>query len=149
MKIKIPLLLIVAGALAFFAIYFGTAQVPTSASETVYTGSSCAATTTVTKNLVIDCSKQASVGVLISQKCSGASVSNMVYTFVRSVDGSTYDTIGTTVTVTGNGTNQKSVLTNLPSYGANYIKLTTYAWDDPATYCTNMSMSYGVKISAP
>ncbi len=158
MKNKIsPLVLAVFTMLAALAIVFsigsfgliGTAQVPTSASENVYTGASCVATTTTTKNLVIDCSKQANVGVVISQKASGASNSNMVYTFKRSVDGSTYDTVGTTVTVVGNGATQVTVLTNLPSWGANYIKLTTYAWDDPATFCTNMSMSYGVKISTP
>ena len=149
MKKKILPIAILASVVAFFVVYFATAQMPTSSSENLFTGGSCAATTTVTKNLVIDCSKQAGVGVQITGKASGASVSNLVFTFTRSVDGSQYDTVGQTVTFVGNGATTKSILTNLPSYGANYIKLTTYAWDDPATYVTNLSVKYAVKISAP
>jgi hypothetical protein len=127
----------------------GSAQIPTSASQALVTGGSCAATTTVTRNLVMDVSKQANVGVQITANCSAASNSNLVFTLTRSVDGSQFDTVGQTVTWVGNGTNTKSILTNIPSYGANYIKLTTYAWDDPATYVTNIAVSYGIKISAP
>jgi hypothetical protein len=126
----------------------GSAQIPTSSWEG-FASASCAATTTVTKNFVIDVSKQANVGVQITANCGAASNSNLVFTFTRSVDGSQYDTVGQSVTFVANGTNTKSILTNLPSSGANYIKLTTYAWDDPATYVTNLSVKYGVKISAP
>src|SRR5438477_5788840 len=144
MKIKLISVAVVVVVIAFFAVYFGTAQMPTSASQDLFTGGSCAATTTVTRNLVIDCSKQAAVGVQITGKASGASVSNLVFTFYRSVDGAQYDTVGQTVTFVGTGATTKSILTNLQSYGANYIKLATYAWDDPATYITNLSISYGI-----
>jgi hypothetical protein len=148
MKFKLPFIVCLVGALAFFTIYFGTAQVPTDGTEG-FTAASCAATTTVTRNFVIDVGKQANVGVQITANASAASVSNLVFTFRRSVDGSQYDTVGQTVTFVGNGTNTKSILTNLPSSGARYIKLTTYAWDDEGTYITNLSVKYAIKISAP
>ncbi len=148
MKFKLPILACVVGLIAFFTIYFVTAQVPTDGVEG-FTAASCAATTTITRNFVIDVGKQAGVGVQITFNASAASISNFTLTFKRSVDGSQYDTVGQTVTVIGNGTNTVSVLTNLPSFGARSIKLTTYAWDDPATYITNLSVKYAVKISAP
>lgn len=148
MKSKLPFIACLVGLLAFFAIYFATAQVPTDGVEG-FSDASCAATTTVTRNFVIDVGKQAGVGIQITAKASAASVSNLVFTFTRSVDGSQYDTVGQTVTWVGNGTSTKSILTNLASQGARYIKLTTYAWDDPATYVTNLSVKYAIKISAP
>ncbi len=134
--------------MAFLAFYFLNAQVPTDGYEG-FSASSCAATTTITRNFVIDVGKQAGVGVQITANASAASVSNLVFTFTRSVDNVQFDTVGQTVTWVGNGTNTKSILTNLPSFGARYIKLTTFAWDDPATYVTNLSVRYAVKISAP
>jgi hypothetical protein len=148
MKKFYPIAILAACITAFFVIYFADAQMPTDGYEG-FSASSCAATTTVTRNFVIDVGKQANVGVQITANASAASVSNLVFTFTRSVNGSQYDTVGQTVTWVGNGTNTKSILTNLPSYGARYIKLTTFAWDDPATYVTNLSVQYGVKISAP
>lgn len=148
MKFKLPIIAGLVGLVAFFTIYFVTAQVPTDGVEG-FSSASCAATTTVTRNFVIDVGKQAGVGVQITANVSAASISNLVFTFYRSVDGSQYDTVGQTVTWIGNGTNTKSIVTNLPSYGARFIKLSTYAWDDPATYVTNLSVKYGVKISAP
>lgn len=147
MKKFYPIAILIAAA-AFLVVYFAQAQVPTDGVEG-FSAASCAATTTVTRNFVIDVGKQANVGVQITANVSAASVSNLVFTFQRSVDGSQYDTVGQTVTWVGNGTNTKSILTNLPSSGARYIKLTTYAWDDPATYVTNLSVKYAVKISAP
>src|SRR5436189_2025758 len=117
---------LIVAALAFLLWPRTEAQIPTSGTEG-FTGASCAATTTVTRNFGIDVSKQANVGVQTTANCSAASNSNLVFTFTRSVDGSQYDTVGTTVTWVGNGTNTKSILTNLPSWGANSIKLTTYA----------------------
>src|SRR5437762_13186454 len=149
MKTKF-LALLAGGVLALAFLFWprGEAQVPTSGTEG-FTGASCAATTTVTRNFLIDVGKQAGAGVQITFNASAASNSNLVFTFKRSVDNTQYDTVGQTVTVVGNGATTVSVLTNLASYGANYIKLTTYAWDDPATYITNLSVKYGVKISAP
>jgi hypothetical protein len=148
MKFKLPIIAGLVGLVAFFSIYFGTAQVPTDGVEG-FSAASCAATTTITRNFVIDIGKQANVGVQITANASAATISNLVFTFTRSVDGSQYDTVGQSVTWIANGTNTKSVLTNLSGFGARYIKLTTYAWDDPATYITNLSVKYGVKISAP
>ncbi len=148
MKNKILPIVILAGFIAAFTIYFVTAQAPTDGVEG-FSGASCVATTTTTRNFVMDVGKQAGVGVQITCNASAATISNLVFTFTRSVNGSQYDTVGQTVTFIANGTNTKSILTNLPSYGARFIKLTTYAWDDPATYITNLSVYYGVKISAP
>ena len=60
-----------------------------------------------------------------------------------------YDTTGFSVTVPSNGTNVVSVVTNLASTGANYIKLTTITNQNSATFVTNISVAYGIKISSP
>ncbi len=148
MKKFYPIAIVTACITAFLIVYFAQAQAPTDGVEG-FTAASCAATTTVTRNFVIDVGHQANVGVQITANASAASISNLVFTFYRSVDESQYDTVGQTVTFVANGTNTKSILTNLLSYGARKIKMTTYAWDDPATYITNLSVKYAVKISAP
>src|SRR5947207_12494677 len=149
MKKTILSIAIVASFIAFFAVYFGTAQMPTSAAQTILANGSITALGTSTWNVVVDCGKQANVGVMISQVNGAAGVSNTVYSYTRSIDGVTYDTTGGSVTVPSNGTNVVSVLTNLPSFGANYIKFTTGVSVDAATFTTNIYITYGVKISAP
>jgi len=148
MKKFYPIAILAACISAFLIVYFAQAQMPTDGVEG-FSSASCVATTNTTRNFVMDVGKQAGVGVQITCNASAATISNLVFTFTRSVDGSQYDTVGQTVTFIANGTNTKSILTNLPSYGARSIKLTTYAWDDPATYITNLSVKYAVKISAP
>src|SRR6266550_4328990 len=103
-----PIAAAIAGVVAFFVIYFANAQIPVSAAQDLLTSSSCAATTTVTKNLSIDCSKQANVGVQITQVNSAAGVSNVTYSFKRSVNGTQFDTVGFDVVVPSNGTNTVS-----------------------------------------
>lgn len=126
------------------------AQVPTYGYQTLL--SSCFITNSATinpTNSVIDIGKQASTLLQITQYASAACNSNVVYYISRSVDGVTFETTPLTViTYVLNGTNQLTYATNIPSWGAGYMKISKIV---NASDVTNIytSLSYGVKISAP
>jgi hypothetical protein len=65
------------------------------------------------------------------------------------VDGITYDTAGSLVSVAAAGTAKVVAVTNLDSLGAQFIKL-NYITNAAATAnATNISLLYLTKISAP
>ena len=126
-----------------------SAQVPTFG----YTGTSAFTVTNSTANAVgtvIDVSKQASVGIMLSVTANTNATINTGFYFTRSIDGTTFESAGQLVTVITAAVTQKNVLTNLQSYGAQYLKL-SYVTNDAPAGCTitNCLLTYGTKISAP
>jgi hypothetical protein len=133
------------------------AQIPTYGSPTLfstngYGGTPVPAAVATTLNAVVDCRKQASFTLQITAYGdTGVGAGNLV--MVGSVDGATYSastgagaavkTVGFTPTVTG-----LTVVTNINSYGCGYWKALYYT-NDTGAALTNLSIKYGVKISAP
>jgi hypothetical protein len=125
-------------------------QAPVDGMQTLSSGFTCATGATTNLNWVIDVSRQAYVGLQLKVTYNTATTTNTAtFTVQRSVDGVTYDTTqGTPVVLTANGTTQVVTLTNLPSCGARYMKVTT---------CVNSAGggisagggAYAIKISAP
>ncbi len=141
-------------ALAAFALLAlpAGAQMPTfGANSAGWTGIKCPAASATNLNWVIDVSKQASVGVMLSAQgnTNGVLIGNFAY--VRSVDGVTYESAASTVSVTApTDYTTSNVLTNLPSYGAQFIKFLYFTnTTGPTGTFTNIAASYGTKISSP
>jgi hypothetical protein len=128
------------------------AQSPIYAPQTLGTFT-CAASTATNLNYVVSCGKQANVAVAITTtntlaEAGGVQGMNLVY--ARSVDGTYYETNQGIWGIVGKGTNINTVITNLPTQGAGYIKFWYGTNSNGGT--TNVGwavMSYGVKISAP
>ena len=110
-----------------------------------------AASSTETLSSVIDCGKQDTVAVMLQFKMSTSGTGNQTFTFARSVDGTSYETLAgkqTAVVVAATGATTSTTVTNIPSYGAKYIKLISWANADAGAYTTNMVVKYAVKIPA-
>jgi len=130
------------------------AQSPSYGAQTLWTtnGAGIPAATAVAGNAVIDCRKQAKVAVQITAQSdtSGAAIG---LCFVPSLDGSTYgsSTVGASayhfVSFTPAQT-ATTVVTNLDTFGAGYMKL-LYITNTTGAACTNISVKYAVKVSAP
>lgn len=125
------------------------AQIPTAGAQTLLSFATCAASAATNINAVIDVSKQANVGIVLKQKNDASGTSAISYYFTFSVDGVTYDTVGKTVGVAAAGTATIVTLTNLNSFGAQYIKLNYITNADATANCTNLSAVYLTKISSP
>jgi len=147
-------LLAIIGLVALAAGYTATAQVPTYSAQTLWTtnGTGIPAATAVAGNAAMDVRKQATVGVQITAQSdtSGAAIGCM---FVPSIDGTTY--AGSTLAGSAYkivsftpGQTATTMFTNLDTYGAAFLKL-QYITNTTGAACTNISIKYGVKISAP
>ena len=127
------------------------AQTPTYSAQTLSSTATIASATATNIAAVIDCRKQNTVAVQITAYGdTGVAANNAV--FLYSVDGVTYSpgtgagqskTVAFTPTTAG-----ATVFTNLQTYGAGYLKL-AYVTNDTGAAVTNLSIKYGVKISAP
>jgi hypothetical protein len=109
---------------------------------------------TVTTNLatpqVIDCSAQQNVAIMLMFNQSGASTSNVVYTFERSVDRVNWDTATKyTITVPSTGTTRVNYGTNINVAGFRYLRLTSIANATALTTMTNFGVHYSIKRNAP
>lgn len=113
-------------------------------------GFTCASGATTNLNWIIDCGKQANVGLQLQVAYDSAGTTNTAtFTIQRSVDGSTYSTTGgTDVVLTANGTNAVVVVTNIPSQGARSMKVTKLVNSAGAAVASG-SGAYAIKISAP
>lgn len=104
-------------------------------------------------NAVIDCRKQASVGLVIDYTQMGTTnTATNAFAFLRSVDGSAtnYETATNLTVVNSAALNGRNVIfTNLLTYGCGYIKLTNIYCGNPTTSITNITITYGVKVNAP
>lgn len=123
------------------------AQIPTVGVQAMYGPIVIALSTATNVASVIDVGKQSSVAVQLTCTGDGASTDNMHYYFAYSVDGTTFDANSKIVTVALSGTTTKTIVTNLPSFGCQYIKL-SLATNSSGVGVTNTA-KYLVKISAP
>ena len=137
--------------LAFVLLIPVTAQAqatPVYFSNTLLSGSTVTNSTTRTYNLTIDARKQTTVGLMVSFALTGgAETGNIVVTLQRSIDGSTWESTGTTITTAANGTNTVSLVTAVASNGAGYIRLATI--QNANTNNATVSVQYPTKIGAP
>jgi len=153
-NLKNGLLMAAILALVSLSVPQSQAQVPTSGWQSFNWGVSGvisnAASSATNFNSVIDCGKQASVGVYLAAQFNQAGSTNTAVWFLtRSGDGVTYENTGQNVGLTQSGTSLVSIWTNIPSQGANYIKI-NYLTNNAATAnITNVSGGYAIKISAP
>lgn len=145
--IKVGLALLAAFSLAFAA----TAQelryavesltLPGGATQFVAGGG------TTNINASIDVRKQNTVAVSIAFKMTGTDTSTNVLTFQRSLDNSTWETLAAKKTAIGiaatSGT-QTVTVTNIPTYGAGYIRLATWL-NEGSESATNIVVSYAIK----
>jgi hypothetical protein len=104
----------------------------------------------------IDCRKHQNVAVHIRYASDGAvssPVTNIVLTFNKSLDGTTFSTVATDKITwklpLENGTSTNYATTNLSVGGLGYIRLESIASQDVTNSCTNIVFSYAMKIRAP
>jgi uncharacterized lipoprotein YajG len=103
------------------------------------------ATTVNPTNIVLDVRKQGTVAIQTSTVAVGAYTDDVIFTVTRSVDGTTYETTGTTITNTSNGTTAVVVVSEVDTKGVGYIKLQSIA-NAGATGLGAVSVKWGLKI---
>jgi hypothetical protein len=143
--------------LAAFTLTFGALLVfcqPAQAqSRLVYSPQSAIAFTSITNNttvtltnIVMDVRKQAKVAVQTSAVSVASNTDNVVYTITRSVDGTTYETTGTTITVASTGTTAAVTVTEIDCKGAGYLKLHSIQNASASVGLGAVSVKWGLKI---
>jgi hypothetical protein len=130
-----------------------------SAQQAIYAPVTIAATpttiaSTITTNFatppVIDCRKQQNVAMCLSFNQGSGSVSNVTYTFQKSVDGIYFDTSNPiTITLASTGTTRLDWVTNINVAGVAYLRLYSIANTTSLVSMTNYGIVYGIKIGAP
>lgn len=109
-------------------------------------------TTTLASSVVFDVRKQKDVSLML--KWTGLDTGSngvVTFTFARSVDGTTFESLAakrTSVGIASTGAASNVCITNIPSYGAGYIKLISIVNDDSAGL-TNIVIKAATKIGAP
>lgn len=124
-------------------------QNPTYASQAIVGGTFTTAAQAATNvAFVIDMRKQASVTLQFDNQMSTAATDVQTICVQRSVDGLTYNTALQTIALTPIASTASTLLTNLPSYGAGYLKI-AYVTNAAATAIATNTFKYAIKISAP
>lgn len=116
------------------------------------TGVAAATSSNLTVN--IDCTKQQNVAVSTSFKLDGAGTdsTNVVLTFTKSLDGSTFPTRTAdefTWTVALNGATTVYATTNFNVGAIGYLRLKKIECLESGANLTNVTFSYAVKTKAP
>lgn len=142
------LLSIVAAAFTL-PIFAQSAFVPISASLMPAT-----LATTVVSNLAADCvfevERQANVAIQLSFNQSAASTSNVVYTFSRGIDRTTWDTNNMIdITIASSGTRRIEWVTNISVGPVRYLRLHRISNATALTTLTNFGIQYSIKANAP
>ena len=108
--------------------------------------------TTLASSVVFDVRKQKDVAVMLRWVGLDTGSNGVVsFTFARGVDGSTFETLAakrTVIAIASTGAATNVCITNIPSYGAGFIKLISLANDDSAGL-TNIVIKEATKIGAP
>ena len=137
-------------ATVFAAVASASAQIY--APQTLTVMAPIAGSATSTSNTVINVNKQKDVAVSIGFLMSSSGTGNQTLTFQRSVDGVSWETLAaskTVVVIAATGATESITVTNIPSNGAGYIRLATWANGQADRTLTNTVLSYAVKIGAP
>ncbi len=110
--------------------------------------------TTVTTNLatppVLEVGRQQNVVIEFMFNQDSASTSNVVYTFDRGIDRSTWDTNSPlTFTYASQGATRVNICTNISVTGYRFLRLRTIANATALTTMTNFGVQYAIKPNAP
>lgn len=157
MKSRLNIIILMGAALAAAALFMASpakaqSQANSFAQMASWGGITNGNQSATNLNFVIDVSKQASVGVQLTVNFDTAGSTNTAtFYFTRSIDAVTYDSIGQVVALSPAGAAGRNVtvVTNLPSYGANYIKLNYLTNASTSANITNIAGGYGGKIQFP
>lgn len=105
----------------------------------------------VATSCVFDVRKQKDIAINIASAFSDAGNSNTVYTFYKSLDGTTWSTVTSdhfTWTIAGNGTNVVRSTANFDVGAIGWIKIGLLANDHATSYTTNIVVKYAIKTKA-
>ena len=107
------------------------------------------ASTATNYNLTIDCAGQRNVTLMLHQQNDDSGTANLTYVFYGSLDNSTFATAPTfSVALAANGTTAVNTLTNIDTLGYGYLRLGYITNAAASANCTNVSVSYGLKLGA-
>lgn len=123
------------------------AQAPIYQSQTLGTFI-CAGSAATNIGYVIDCRKQDSVALQVQQRLSTSGTDAQTLVVSRSVDGVNFGTALQSITITPVASTTSTVVTNIPTHGAGYIKI-HYWTNAAASALSTNTIKYAVKISAP
>jgi hypothetical protein len=135
-------------AIAALAI---TCSAQTYSPITILNGTTDAITANATSNystaaFTFDVRKQKNLGIMLSWKLTGTGTDNTVFTFERSLDGSTYDGVSTfSVTAANTGATTKSIGTNITLNGYGWIRLKSIVNGDSGDAITNLLVQGAIK----
>jgi len=107
----------------------------------------CAAISATNVSKLIDCRKQSTVALQISQMADATGAHTTRYIFAPSVDGTTFDNKALqAVDISFNGVTAQVIVTNIPSNGAGYLRLSVITNLTATINTTNIIVKYGLKI---
>jgi hypothetical protein len=122
------------------------AQAPVYASQT-FSAFSCAATAGTNVGLVIDTRKQTSVDIQVELMADASGAYTFTVPFQYSLDGITYAGMRSgAIAVSFNGVTKQTVVTNIPTYGAGYVKIPHLTNATASINVTNGVIKYGIKV---
>lgn len=107
----------------------------------------CAATAGTNVGYVIDTRKQSSVDLQIELMADASGAYTFTVPFQYSVDGTTYAGMRSgSIAISFNGVTKQTVVTNIPTYGAGYVKIPHLTNATASINVTNGVLKYGIKI---
>ena len=132
------------------AVFAVSASAQTYGTTAVVSGgtNNVAATATNSYGTVINATRRDAIGLQFSFKCSGTTAvtgGDATLVFVKSLDGTTYDTSNTLrFTLAANSTSTVCLVTNVTLSSAGYLKLSTIE-NTTTNAITNVSVIYSAK----
>lgn len=142
MKKVLPLIAL----LALFVTTASAQTAPVYASQT-FPAFSVAATAGTNVGLVIDTRKQASVDIQIELMADASGAYTFTVPFQYSLDGITYAGMRSgAIAISFNGVTKQTVVTNIPTFGAGYVKIPHLTNATASIAVTNGIIKYGIKI---
>lgn len=137
--------ILTAVALLAIAQCAALAQLQYESTQLTYTNGVDATNTVSTDSAAINCTRADNLALQIQFVHAGAGTDDCVFTFKKSVDGTTYATIGgPTFTIAANGTNAVCLVTNWACEGVGYLKLDSVQ-NGVAEVMTNIAVYYSTK----
>lgn len=114
--------------------------------ETVSSAATIAASGSITPGTKIPVRPYSNVAIQVSFKLSGSGTSNIVASFAKSVDGTTFETTpSVTVTVAASGTTTVSGVSNVALGGVGWLKLVSVTNANTPSTVAELSIKTAVK----
>jgi hypothetical protein len=115
---------------------------------TMCSGITNALSTATNVNVTIDCRFQKDVALSIELYNDAAGACTMGIPWQRSVDGTHWEALNSLL-ISFNGVTVQTVVTNLPTYGAGYIKIPYVTNANGTINTTNLALRAAQKVLAP